>query len=163
MTTLPGMKEYDSVKLSSGEVFCRDHYKLLKDRGYTLRKRYDPDWIPSWIHTSKNRLNCEDALPINVRTACRTLGDFPYVSAVEQHYWTLDATRADGSIVVLKRVDIETPQNEIPILDHLSSRAFSSNSRNHCVPILEIINPPQGSNTAFIVMPLLFDVDIPPI
>ncbi|KAG5349874.1 hypothetical protein E4T56_gene8386 [Termitomyces sp. T112] len=143
MTAIPGLQEYDPTKLSSGEIFWRDHYNFLKDRGYTLRKRYDPDWIPSWINTSKQRLDCEDALPIN-------------------HYRILDATRVDGSFVVLKRVDIETPQNEILMINHLSSQAFSSNPRNHCVPILDIINPPQGSHTAFIVMPLLFDVDFPP-
>ncbi|KAG5352745.1 hypothetical protein C0989_000684 [Termitomyces sp. Mn162] len=63
------MKDYDPTNLSPGEIFWRDHYKFLKDHGYTLRKRYEPDWIPSWINTSKDWLDCEDALPLRVRTA----------------------------------------------------------------------------------------------
>ncbi|KNZ77211.1 hypothetical protein J132_06206 [Termitomyces sp. J132] len=136
------MEDYDPTKLSSEEIFWRDHYKFFKDHGYTLRKRYDPDWIPSWITTSKDWLDCEDALPL-------------------RHYQILDATRTDGSLVVLKRLDIEIHENEIAMIKHLSSQTFSSNPRNHCVPILEVINPPEGSHTAFLVMPCLFDVDFP--
>ncbi|KAG5715483.1 hypothetical protein E4T56_gene12734, partial [Termitomyces sp. T112] len=143
MTTLPGLEQWDPTRLTSGEVFWRDHYQFLKDRGYALRKRYDPDWIPSWINTSKGWLDCEDAVHI-------------------PNYQVLDATRADGSLVVLKRVDTERYENEISILNHLSSEPFTSDPRNHCVPILEIINPPEGSHIAFVVMPYLFKVDFPP-
>ncbi|KAG6859214.1 hypothetical protein C0995_010620 [Termitomyces sp. Mi166 len=143
MTTLSKLEQWDPTQLTSGEVFWRNHYQFLKDHGYTLRKRYDPDWIPSWINTSKNWLDCEDAAHI-------------------LNYQVLDATRADGSLVVIKRIDTERYENEIPILNHLSSEPFASNPRNHCVPILEVINPPEGSHIAFIVMPYLFKVDFPP-
>lgn len=36
------------VSLHSGEVFWRDRYNFLESRGYTLRRRYHPDWRPSW-------------------------------------------------------------------------------------------------------------------
>ncbi|KAG6900741.1 hypothetical protein C0993_003767 [Termitomyces sp. T159_Od127] len=162
MTTLPGLEQWNPAQLTPSEIFWRDHYHFLKDRGYTLRMRYDPDWIPSWINASKEWLDCEDAIHIPVRNVHDyrevPFPDFPFV---EQNYQVLDASRPDGSLVVLKRVDIRY-RNEIRILNHLSSEPFASNPRNHCVPVLEVINPPEGSHTAFVVMPYLFKVDFPP-
>ncbi|KAG6835589.1 hypothetical protein H0H93_016719 [Arthromyces matolae] len=82
-------------------------------------------------------------------------------SDIPQHHASLDATREDGTLVALKLVDIKKPQNDIPILHHLASEPFASNPRNHCVPILEIIEPLEGSSIAFIVMPLLYRPDFP--
>ncbi|KAG6883476.1 hypothetical protein C0993_005955, partial [Termitomyces sp. T159_Od127] len=142
MTDLPVAGEYTAEELSDAEIFWRDHYSFLKKHGYVLRKRYDPAWVPSWHNTSKSPRECEDGQRI------------PYDQA-------MDATRADGALVVLKRLDLDKHPDEISVIRRLTSRAFASNPRNHCVPVLEVIDPPRGSRVAFIVMPLLLNVDHP--
>ncbi|KAG6920132.1 hypothetical protein DXG01_004898 [Tephrocybe rancida] len=122
--------------LHSVEKFWRDHYEFLKDRGYTLRRRYEPDWIPSWADGKKERSRCEDSFALG-------------------HAWTLDATRSDGTYVILKRVDLSIPTQELVVGRLFSSPELATNPRNHCVPFLDIIDPKEGSTTAFIVMPLL--------
>lgn len=46
--------------LNEYEVFWRDHYVWLKQTGYLLRPRYNPEWIPSWKGTTESYLLCED-------------------------------------------------------------------------------------------------------
>ncbi|KAG6835759.1 hypothetical protein H0H93_014935 [Arthromyces matolae] len=133
---------FDGPGLNAAEIVWREHYHHLKKCGYTLRKRYHPDWTPSWVGTSQKASKCEDSIG-------------------PRHHASLDATREDGTLVALKLVDIKKPQNDIPILHHLASEPFASNPRNHCVPILEIIEPLEGSSIAFIVMPLLYRPDFP--
>ncbi|KAG6834913.1 hypothetical protein H0H93_006422 [Arthromyces matolae] len=133
---------YDPADLTEEEIFWRDHYNYLKNRGYTLRKRYEPDWTPSWLNSSKLALDCEDSSPL--------------------FHWPIqDATRPDGSLVALKRIDIGQLQDDLPMLKLLSSKEFLHNPRNHCVPILEIIEPQEGTRTTFVVMPLLYDPELP--
>ncbi|KAG6835590.1 hypothetical protein H0H93_016720 [Arthromyces matolae] len=133
---------FDATILIESEVRWRDDYDYLKGRGYTLRTRYHPNWQPSWVNPSKVEEECEDSYHIPT-------------------HQVLDATRTDGSIVVLKRVDTTRPQNDLPILQHLSSQEFTSNPRNHCVPIIEVLEPREGSSIAYVVMPLLYDPDHP--
>ena len=61
--------DYEGGALDELELFWRDHQKWLQDRGYLLRPRYRPDWVPSW----KDRPDvfwrfCEDG---QRRTVCR--------------------------------------------------------------------------------------------
>ena len=44
----------------------RDNYQWLHDRGYQLRPRYSPDWMPSWIGTKKYHGACEDGIHLAV-------------------------------------------------------------------------------------------------
>ncbi|KAG5725149.1 hypothetical protein E4T56_gene10221 [Termitomyces sp. T112] len=143
MADILAFGKYNVAELSNAEIFWRDHYNFLKERGYTLRKRYDPTWVPSWLNTTKSSRECEDGHRI------------PYGQA-------LDATRADGTLVVLKRLDLDKHAHEISIVRHLTSVAFPSNPRNHCIPVVEIIDSPEGSHIAFVIMPLLLKVDSPP-
>jgi hypothetical protein len=48
--------------LSEFEIWWRDHYNFLKDKGYKLRSRYSPDWVPSWMNTKKVDIECEDGI-----------------------------------------------------------------------------------------------------
>ncbi|KAF8055767.1 kinase-like domain-containing protein [Lyophyllum atratum] len=127
-------------KLMINELLWRNHYQFLKGHGYTLRPRYHPDWVASWLDTSKDWTTCEDGIAIKV----------------------LDATRADGSLVILKRVDISRFPKEITVGKHFSSEPLASNPQNHCVPILDVIYPSEGSDIAFIVMPLLLSTEFVP-
>ncbi|KAG5728235.1 hypothetical protein E4T56_gene19050 [Termitomyces sp. T112] len=123
------------------EVFWRKHCQFLKDHGYTLRPRYQPDWRPSWLDTSKDWLECED-------------GVFPRSTV-------LDATRSDGTLVMIKAIHRTRSPDEIPVGKLLSSEGLVS-PRNHCIPYLEIIDPPEGSDEAFVVLPLLVPTELAP-
>lgn len=48
--------------LHDGEIFWRDRYDWLEQRGYELRTRYKPDWVPSWKGTGRVCLAFEDGL-----------------------------------------------------------------------------------------------------
>ncbi|RDB27810.1 hypothetical protein Hypma_002172 [Hypsizygus marmoreus] len=125
-------------KLISKEPFWVALQPFLLSRGYKLRPRYQPDWIPSWRNHDgpiSHIYTFEDALPI-------TRGNL------------LDAVRVrDGAKVVFKCVDTST--EEIPIGRYLSSPSLSSNPRNRSVPILDVIPLPNDDSQALIVMPLL--------
>ena len=64
------------------------------------------------------------------------------------------ATRADGTLVMLKAIHTTRSPDEILVGKLLSSERLVS-PRNHCIPYLEVIDPPEGSAEAFIVLPLL--------
>ena len=46
--------------------YWRNNYEWLRDRGYQLRPRYSPDWIPSWMGTTKYHRSCEDGVKLAV-------------------------------------------------------------------------------------------------
>ncbi len=48
-------------KLTINEIFWRDHCVWLRECGYKLRPRFQPDWIPSWTGTDKMSILCEDS------------------------------------------------------------------------------------------------------
>lgn len=59
---------YDG-ELNDDEIWWRDHQVWLQERGYMLRPRYRPDWVPSW-HKDKGKFFnvCEDGKFIMVST-----------------------------------------------------------------------------------------------
>src|SRR5882724_11126383 len=59
----------DSTQLKPPEHFWTDHQKWLESRGYMLRPRFRPDWVPSWRGTNKFYFSCEDGRSNYVR-AC---------------------------------------------------------------------------------------------
>lgn len=69
--TLPD--DHVSGLLVHGEAFWRDHKNWLEERGYMLRPRYDPDWVPSWQKDpTKNTSfrHCEDGQNLYVSATC---------------------------------------------------------------------------------------------
>ena len=59
-------------QLTDAEVWWRDHQKWLAEKGYMLRPRYRPGWVPSWkAHPNKNRRDFEDWHFPTVRALCR--------------------------------------------------------------------------------------------
>src|SRR5882724_9621840 len=58
----------DRERVVLSEQFWTDHQKWLQSRGYMLRPRYSPDWVPSWRGTTKFSYSCEDGIPKYVRT-----------------------------------------------------------------------------------------------
>lgn len=62
-------------KHHQGERFWVDFQPWLKSCGYTLRDRYQPDWVASWLKpgSSKRWLECEDGFVPEVCTALSML------------------------------------------------------------------------------------------
>jgi len=61
-------------KLDDGEVFWRDLQPWLKEQGYTLRSRYQSDWVASWLRApdpTKPWNKCEDGFTVWV-SLCRS-------------------------------------------------------------------------------------------
>jgi len=46
--------------LTPQEAKWRDRYHFLLDRGFELRPRYRPGWIPSWLGMDLTEWDCED-------------------------------------------------------------------------------------------------------
>ena len=69
-----------------------------------------------------------------------------------QRHSVLDAWRADGSLVALKRIR----PSQFPIAKLFSSEPFASDPRNHCVPIYDVLEVPDEDDSALMVMPLLY-------
>ncbi|QRV87117.1 kinase domain protein [Ceratobasidium sp. AG-Ba] len=120
----------------------------LQSKGYQLRPRYHPDWVPSWIKTGSNPLDCEDAtdvIPIR----------------------TLDAVRAQDQLQVV--IKMLTPSNtdregeeELEILQHFNSSPLNEDPANHVTPCLDSFPIPGVAGGMFFVMPLLSDYKDPP-
>lgn len=140
--------EFDNInihsrpdKRSEAEERWVSFQPYLLSKGYRLRARYQPDWVPSWKGTSIKPLHCEDSLdsiPIRV----------------------LDATRIqDGKQVKLKMVI--TPQeggegeHEYALLKYFSEQPLKDDPANHVVPCLDDFPIPGVDSGQFVVMPLL--------
>ncbi|KIM88366.1 hypothetical protein PILCRDRAFT_255150 [Piloderma croceum F 1598] len=129
-------------ELRLDEHFWADRQPFLLSRGYRLRPRYDPAWVPSWKQLV-DRYPAEDS--------CKPMTDN-----------VLDAIRIrDGMKVVLKRVPATT--DEIGITLYLSSAHMRSDPRNRTVHILDVI-PIRYDNEeyVFLVMPYLREFYSPP-
>ncbi|KAJ3776849.1 kinase-like domain-containing protein [Lentinula raphanica] len=127
------------------EVFWRDHYEWLKNKGYLLRPRYHPDWVPSWSESTLFPYRFEDSriqilIPNN-----------------------LDAIRiADGQPVMLRLADSPSISDELEIGHLVSSGDMQCDPRNHCVPIYDTMEIPKARNdgrNCIVVMPYLVPWD----
>ncbi|KAJ7637475.1 kinase-like domain-containing protein [Mycena rosella] len=138
-------------RLGNFELFWRDHSSWLKERGYVLRARYQLDWVPSWKDKVGYFSKFEDNL-------------LPPGGSV------LDGIRtSDGQPVIFKlkeppapRPDTEwLPDFEKQIIQKFTSEPLTSDPKNHCVRLLEILTVPDVANTELMVLPLLFDWNYP--
>ncbi|KAI0363375.1 hypothetical protein BV20DRAFT_958445 [Pilatotrama ljubarskyi] len=123
--------------LDPEERFWRDHQKWLEERGYLLRPRYRPDWVPSWEGTNRDPEECEDGL-------------------TSFYTQVMDAMRlSDGGIVILKRVAQSEHPYEAEISELFSTEPLKADPRNHCVPIHEALRSPHDEDVIILVMPCL--------
>ncbi|EIM87928.1 uncharacterized protein STEHIDRAFT_155287 [Stereum hirsutum FP-91666 SS1] len=129
--------------LSRHERVWRSRQNWLEERGYMLRSRYKPDWVPSWSGTGKWYNNCVDGPgnPNGLRV--------------------IDATRiSDGSFVMLKRVKADN-LSELEIIRFLSSEPLASDPRNHCTPLLDVLPLPDPQDGVLVVTHMLRPLDNP--
>ncbi|KAJ7143387.1 kinase-like domain-containing protein [Mycena crocata] len=130
-------------KLLEDEDFWRDHQRWLETCGYKLRPRYSPDWVASWLGTSKYYIDCED-------------GQSGLSHVV------MDATRiSDGTFVMLKQIRRSKHPNEVKLCAMFNAEPLKSDPRNHCVPLYEILKVPDDDDMVLMVMPFLSKWNIP--
>ncbi|KAI0265921.1 kinase-like domain-containing protein [Gloeopeniophorella convolvens] len=129
--------------LFSSEEWWRDRYIELEERGYRLRTRYSPSWQPSWKRTGQPFFSAEDGQPMLLRAA-------------------MDASRvADGKQVMLKKLLEEDGSQELAIIKTFSSPDLATDPRNHCVPLLDLIELPDSGHPKLMAMPYLRRFDKP--
>jgi len=122
--------------LHKSEEWWREQYFDLNHHGYDLRPRYHPDWKPSWRRSGKDFFSVEDGQPSILRAA-------------------MDATRRrDGKQVMLKKLFPEEGPHELRITQIFSSPELARDPRNHCVPLLDVIEIPK-TGQKLMVMPFL--------
>ncbi|OSX58938.1 hypothetical protein POSPLADRAFT_1151938 [Postia placenta MAD-698-R-SB12] len=130
-------------KRSNLELEWVDRQKFLQSRGYMLRSRYRPEWVPSWQGLDKLPIECEDGILLPLR---------PELT---------DATRiSDGKLVYIKRV--KTGDQESRIATMLSSPPLLNDPANHCVRVLDLFQDEDDAAVSYMVMPFLRLVDDPP-
>ncbi|KAK7007415.1 kinase-like domain-containing protein [Favolaschia claudopus] len=128
------------------EIWWAENYTLLLSHGYALRKRYSPDWVPTWEQPGNDKISpwaCEDSIVLHGVCDAKVA----------------DATRtADGVKVVLKRV--QTGQ-EADLSFHFGKILLEDypHPDNRAVPVLDMIQLPQQ---LLVVMPFLREFDDPP-
>ncbi|KAI5900651.1 uncharacterized protein SCHCODRAFT_02483083 [Schizophyllum commune H4-8] len=102
-----------------------------------LRRRYRPGWKPSWHGRQVMSFEVED-------------GQTPSWRLV------LDAVRiADRIPVMLKGVEKSVCPHEVEITTMLGSPPLSSDPRNHCPAVFEVLQVPDDDDIQIMVMPLL--------
>ncbi|KAL1713751.1 hypothetical protein EV715DRAFT_295796 [Schizophyllum commune] len=123
--------------VSPEERWWVEHRPWLESSGYLLRPRFQPGWEPSWHDPKVELLDAEDQYPA-------------------LHPDVLDATRlSDGVSVMLKRVDRRQHPDEVEITALLSSPPLSSDPRNHCIPLFDVLEVPDNASMRIMVLPLL--------
>ncbi|KAH8091415.1 kinase-like domain-containing protein [Cristinia sonorae] len=138
--------KYDPTVLAPHEAFWRDHALWLKERGYQLRPRFQPGWVPSWLHG-----NSQDFLSMFEDRLVPMRGNI------------MDAVRiSDGEMVAFKLISRDVHPYEVEISEFLNSEPLRSDPKNHCVPIIEVLEVPEQPNSFILVMPFLRFFDSPP-
>jgi hypothetical protein len=149
----------------SGERFWIDHQPWLKSCGYTLRERYQPGWVASWLKPGSKKpedwWDCHDGL---IPDVCNLL---PYSTLLTRSIFLqfshlIDASREDGSLVMLKHISVLRHPDEVEMGQLFSSKSFVSNPRNHCAPFYDVLQVPDNEDRVIIVMPLLYRTENPP-
>lgn len=67
----------------------------------------------------------------------------------------------DGQTVAIKHITISSHPHESEIALYLSSPPLSNDPRNHCCPVIDVLEDPLDNDQRLIVMPLLRMYDDP--
>jgi hypothetical protein len=74
----------------------------------------------------------------------------------------LDASREDGSLVMLKHISISRHPHEVHVGQLFSSEPLVSNSKNRCAPFYDVLRVPDDEDRVILVVPLLYRIENPP-
>ncbi|EJD41136.1 hypothetical protein AURDEDRAFT_186661 [Auricularia subglabra TFB-10046 SS5] len=109
---------------------------FLKSQGYELRARYQPDWVPSWTKLKHPH-------PLL----------WKYEDGENSIHGLMDAIRvSDGARVMLKLVKAEEDQSA-EIGRFFASEPRGTDPLNHCLPLLDVLHPPDVPDRAILVTP----------
>ncbi|KAJ7092012.1 hypothetical protein B0H15DRAFT_883449 [Mycena belliarum] len=140
-------------RLPEHEIFWRDHVPWLKERGYELRPRYQPDWAPSWMKGPKIPFTFYEDKVIppggRILDALRTSDNFPVI-------FKQKSPPPPNPMVQY------FPDHELAIITKFSTEPLASDPRNHCVRLIEILDVPDVEDMRLMAIPLLFDWEFPP-
>ncbi|CAE6361359.1 unnamed protein product [Rhizoctonia solani] len=143
----PDVSSLAPEELSEAEKNWVHFQPYLVSRGYQLRPRYRPGWQPSWKLSGANPYECEDSndpLPIRVLDAVRVTDDLPVIIKM-----------------IIPYDDDQEGEEELDILQHLSSEQCAADPTNHAVRCLDSFPIPGVDGGTFCVMPLLTAYNIP--
>ena len=160
---MPPPREIDYAKLFSNELRWREKQPYLQTKGYMLRPRLRPGWVPSWTSTGEDPMDCEDGKHLPVRDALP--GRWTYGLLLSFRFKArvhlVDATRiSDGKLVYIKRV--RSGDQESTIASILSSESLRRDPRNHSVPIEDAFVDDEDPSISYIVMTFLRRPTSPP-
>ncbi|KAJ7634535.1 kinase-like domain-containing protein [Roridomyces roridus] len=131
------MSEKYNKTLHEKEAFWFQRRAFLEKAGYELRPKFNLDFVGPKRH-----------------------GDEHTVQHPRKHI--MDAERiSDGQQVMLKWVSRKAHPCEVDVGCFFSSPTLSGSSKNHCVPILEVLQDPRDDDKEIIVMPRLIRFDEP--
>ncbi|KAI0722005.1 hypothetical protein C8T65DRAFT_724342 [Cerioporus squamosus] len=132
------------VEFAPAELYWRGKQELLYSNGYDLRPRFRPGWIPFWrLDPSVDLFDAEDHLTFH---------------PAQTHL--MNARRiSDGKLVLIKKVARKS--REVHIATLLSCEELRRDARNHCVPVLDVLDGPEDHAVSFLVMPFLRNIDDP--
>jgi hypothetical protein len=146
-------------EIAGPEIWWVEKQQALEQAGYMLRPRYRTGWKPSWLTTGKDFLNVEDGQTRSVSTG--TLSSSASAHELQLRV-CMDAIRiSDGRPVMLKRLPSEEGPHELQINRLFSTEPLSSNPRNCCVQLLDVIQLPN--EVPIMVHPLLRPFNDPPL
>ncbi|KAJ3931327.1 MAG: kinase-like domain-containing protein [Lentinula lateritia] len=128
----------DGRALNDNELWWSGHFKYLKEHGYMMRPRYRPGWKPSFKPGVLAALASEDGQNM-------------------LHPYVMDALRiSDSYMVAMKKVNVSTAEENIA--SFFSNKEHNTDSRNHCIRVLEVLPVPGNDDEKILVMPWLRDV-----
>ncbi|KAF8215893.1 kinase-like domain-containing protein [Mycena galopus ATCC 62051] len=79
-----------------------------------------------------------------------------------QRTCVMDAVRiSDGKLVMLKQISKKTHPFELEIGRFFSSQPRAADPRNHCIPLLDVLQDPKHKDIQIIVMPRMVDMGQP--
>ncbi|KZV68698.1 hypothetical protein PENSPDRAFT_753941 [Peniophora sp. CONT] len=130
--------------LHNREILWRDKQVFLQSKGYMLRSRYRPNWVPSWLTSGRHPFRSEDGI------------ELPLAGHL------IDAIRvADGKMVYIKRIEAGNFR-EASLATALYADPLRQDPMNHTVPIYEVFSDPEAPDVSYMVMPFLRYPDDPP-
>ncbi|KAJ6477866.1 hypothetical protein C8R47DRAFT_984613 [Mycena vitilis] len=122
------------------EAIWIDNMVFLEQKGYMIHPKYN---VASF-HPTPDSLEWQEAFHGGAAT-------FDLAEAVRE---------SDGARVMLKALKRDC--HEVQIARFFSDSSRSSNPRNHCVPLYDVLEPPLYPRRQIMVMPLLREFRDPP-
>ncbi|QRW15587.1 kinase domain protein [Rhizoctonia solani] len=139
--------EYDILssaeRRSGAEERWVSFQPYLLSKGYRLRPRYSPEWVPSWKTSGLRPDYCEDSIdsmPLRVLDAIRIK----------------DQNQVMIKMLIPKQGEGE---DELAILKHFASPSLKDDTANHVVPCLDSFPISATEPGHFVIMPLLRQYD----